>query len=52
MEYDRDLGVTVEDKVAVHAVHCEVVRHRLLRSSETLRNDCSSVDSSRARRVP
>lgn len=47
-----DLRVTSKDKIAVHAVYKEFVRHSALCSREALRYHGSPVDSARAGRMP
>ena len=49
---DGDLRVAGEDKVAVHAVDCEVRRDGRLRRGEALRDGGAAEDAARPRRVP
>ena len=48
----RNLGITSQDKVAVHTVHEKVVRNSSLRRRETLRNHGAAVDAARTRGMP
>lgn len=50
--YDGDLGVTGENKVAVHAVHEEVVRYGSLCGGQALRDHGTAVDAARTGGMP
>jgi hypothetical protein len=52
MIYDWDLGVTGEDKVAVHTVHEEVIRYSSLRGGQALRDHGAAVDAARTGGMP
>lgn len=52
MIYDGDLGVTGEDKVAVHTVHEEVIRYSSLRGGQALRDHGAAVDAARTGGMP
>jgi hypothetical protein len=52
MIYDGDLGVASKDKVAVHAVHEEVVRYGSLSGGQALRDHGAAVDAARTGGMP
>lgn len=52
MVYDWDLGVTGENKIAVHAVHEEIIRYSSLRRGEALRDHGAAVDAARTGGMP
>ena len=49
---DRDFGISVQDKVAVHGVDVEVFGHRALGGGQALCYDGSAVDSAGSWGVP
>lgn len=49
---DGNVRASVQNKVAMHAVYEEILGDSLLRCGEALRNDCSTIDSSRSRGMP